>query len=302
MAYGDEVLNGNPAAYWKLDETSGTTAVDETGNHDGAYNGSPSLDQPPLIQSGRAVVFDGTDDYVSTNWDGILGANDRTVAAWIQTTYTGEEQVIVEWGFGDTSHLFGVQINNNSNHGAIGAFKASVWGGRIVGSTDLTDGSPHFVVAVMDGVTDVQNIKLYVDGAEESISGGNSLTIDTLAGTSVSVGRSETGANDWFFNGVIDEAVVYDRALTAQEISDLYDTGSVFYRVAGTAKLDGSVGEVNIRALNFATNEVVGETTSAAADGTYELSGIEGNGELLIVAEKDGYRPRAHGPVVPEEQ
>ncbi len=64
----DRIAARSPVAYYKLDEASGTTAADSSGNgNDGAYSGGVTLDQPPLAWSeavSQAVALDGTDGQV----------------------------------------------------------------------------------------------------------------------------------------------------------------------------------------------------------------------------------------------
>ena len=48
-AYRDTVLADHPISYWRLDETSGTTATDVQLANTGAYVGSPTLGQPGAI-------------------------------------------------------------------------------------------------------------------------------------------------------------------------------------------------------------------------------------------------------------
>ena len=63
MAYADVVNSLNPVAYWRLGESSGTVAVDETGNYNGTYVGSPTLGVDGLLlgDTNTAVSFDGVD-------------------------------------------------------------------------------------------------------------------------------------------------------------------------------------------------------------------------------------------------
>src|SRR3989442_312346 len=60
--YDATVLADRPAAYWRMDETSGTTMTDASGNHnDGVYAGAYSLGQPAPLGGvdNRGVVFEG---------------------------------------------------------------------------------------------------------------------------------------------------------------------------------------------------------------------------------------------------
>src|SRR5207244_11831455 len=50
QTYDATVLADRPAAYWRMDETSGTTMTDASGNHnDGVYAGADSLGQPTAV-------------------------------------------------------------------------------------------------------------------------------------------------------------------------------------------------------------------------------------------------------------
>jgi hypothetical protein len=89
-AYRSAVLAMNPVAYWRLGETSGTTAVDETGNgHNGTYVGNPNLGQPGAIQGdpNTAVQFNGT-NYVeipsSPNFSQPASNNGLSVEVWMR--------------------------------------------------------------------------------------------------------------------------------------------------------------------------------------------------------------------------
>ena len=49
QTYREKVVALSPVAYWRLGESSGTTAADETGNHDGSYQNVVTLGQPGVL-------------------------------------------------------------------------------------------------------------------------------------------------------------------------------------------------------------------------------------------------------------
>jgi len=76
-------------AHWPLDETSGTTAADDSGNGLDAtlYNGASFT----TGKFGNAVTFDGSDDYAATSATS-LGLNNEaalSLALWVNTTTEG---------------------------------------------------------------------------------------------------------------------------------------------------------------------------------------------------------------------
>lgn len=90
LAYREAVLAKNPVAYWRLGESTGTVAADETGNgHDGTYVGNPVLGQPGAISDdpNSAVQFTGA-SYVeiptSPDFSQPTSGNGLTVEAWMR--------------------------------------------------------------------------------------------------------------------------------------------------------------------------------------------------------------------------
>ena len=106
--------------YWKFDEATGTAVGDSTGNNDGTFNGesfndgtlgdgtcSPGTGSCPQWISndndqifGKALSFDGIDDYVNVADDASLDITDTiTVEAWIypRTQSTHEEDDGLAW-------------------------------------------------------------------------------------------------------------------------------------------------------------------------------------------------------------
>jgi len=87
--YDAEVLADSPIAYWKLDETSGTTAADEQAAHDGAYAGTYTLGGTAVVSdggssfdiagSGRMVVPHHADFNMAAT-----GVSDETIEMWVK--------------------------------------------------------------------------------------------------------------------------------------------------------------------------------------------------------------------------
>jgi hypothetical protein len=92
-------------------------------------------------------------------------------------------------------------------------------------TTDINDNQWHYLVGTYDGST----MKCYVDGSLEgtntSFSGNLPVRIGDLR---IGADYDTTPGN--FFNGSIDEVRVYNRALSAAEVGDLYRLGTVEIR------------------------------------------------------------------------
>ena len=209
---GTQTLGLRGLVLWlKFNEGSGNIAYDSSFyNNHGTICGATWTDG----KFGKALRFDGVDDYVDCgDIDAIDGATEITVTAW------------VKWG-GTVGGLIDPQeFHRKQNVYAFGGgwkdHKAKFWiydsAWRNSGDsvTDIDDGNWHFIVGVYDG----EYLRLYVDGVEES---NVYLGATTLNANSepVIIGSSRRTAEFW--NGIIDEVRIYNRALSENEIKMLY--------------------------------------------------------------------------------
>jgi regulation of enolase protein 1 (concanavalin A-like superfamily) len=204
----------NLVGWWTFDEGRGSRVVDWSGHgRHGTLIGTPTWADG---YDGMGMAFDGplSGDYVEiTGYPGVLGKQDRTVAAWIQTTTTGD---IVAWGLATDTQKWNFRVQ--TDNGNDGSLRLEVQGGRICGWTDLRDGEWHHVAATLQstGAPTVSNIGLYVDGVQEAISDSLVVDVNTVPGTrSVRIGD---GHQLRPVLGLLDDVRIYDRALTQEEL------------------------------------------------------------------------------------
>ncbi len=206
------VTDPNLVGWWTMDEGKGTRAVDWSGHGHHADFVGPARWAPGYDETALGPTASG--QYLEVfGWPGILGKKDRTCSAWIKTSAVGD---IMGWGLGtDTQKwVFRVQ-DNNGNPGSI---RVECQGGRICGWTDVRDGEWHHVAAVLKspGAPTTLNIGLYVDGIQEAISDSLAVDVNTVSGTrNVRIGDAHQLRP---FPGWIDDARIYDRALTQEEL------------------------------------------------------------------------------------
>lgn len=81
--YADYIKTEGPSAYWKMDEQSGTSAIDYTGNNTAAvYTNGPVLANASPVASKYAVYFDGINDMVVGPPN--VNSNDLTQELWVK--------------------------------------------------------------------------------------------------------------------------------------------------------------------------------------------------------------------------
>ncbi len=209
-------------AHWKLDEASGTTAL----NSAGAANGTlVNMDDSDWVfgKLGRALDFDGADDVVTS---GLTGPNVVTVSAWINPRGWGESQMgriaqsqTTFWIF----YLFG-------NPGGVNPNSLAFWSGW--GTREGSWSSPsasielnqwQHVAVTYDGTAVNNDPKMYINSALQGLTEYANPEGAREAAGSVYLGNNSLGTRT--FDGKIDDVRIYNRVLAYNEIVQLYNNG-----------------------------------------------------------------------------
>ena len=220
-------------AYWKLDETSGSTYDDFYDGHDGGCAGSCPYPATGYINGGQDFNGSSTGIDVPADVGFDWGATDSfSIEFWMQAdsgACSGGNEVIVGrddissslhwwtgcWNGGEASFVLIATNGDGSN-------PTTEW---LHGTTDLADGSWHHIVAVRDASAN-QNY-IYVDGTEEG-----STTVTYTDGFGSSTAALNIGwlnlSGGYHFDGTVDEVALYDRALSADEIWQYYNNREAY--------------------------------------------------------------------------
>jgi hypothetical protein len=140
-----------------------------------------------------------------------------TVEAWISTSVaTGDQAIVSRYNNNsptDTDDAFQLTLHNGKPRFQIAPQNAPY---KILDSARfVADGTWHHVAATYNGT----GMRIYVDGVFDT---GKSVTgtLNDPPQTNMRIGASlDNGANGFFFNGQIDDARLWDKALTVTEIS-----------------------------------------------------------------------------------
>jgi Concanavalin A-like lectin/glucanases superfamily len=223
--YSDAVLADNPVSFWRLDETSGTSAGDSKSGRNGTYTNGVTLAQTGALPdsiNNKAAGFDGTDDYVNVPYAAAFNGATFTVEGWARLTggvanyptiagsyYEAGSDLRGYWlGVGNNNRWW-LQLSNGSGYT------------NIMGPAPTPNTWTH-VVGTYDGTVG----RLYVNGTlVASASGGYVVN----PSTPFAIGAYQAnGSWDGFFPGQLDEVAVYNTALTATQIRTHYNTGRCY--------------------------------------------------------------------------
>jgi hypothetical protein len=240
------------SSYWKLDEGSGTTAYDSSGNnnHGTLINGPMWVDG----KIGKALSFDGLDDRVdapdSPLWD--FGTGNFTMAAWVNIRDKTKTMRIVSAGYGGTTYdpittLWTFGFWGTSSGVGMRINYAPKYGGyyRNFLSVPLTYNNNEwaYVAVVKNGTT----LSFYFNGVNIGSDAigypPNEMTFPSNANSHLTIGArqyDDPGVYIEFFGGLIDEVKIYNRTLSAEEIRQGYETGEMTRNFWNITKTPGT--------------------------------------------------------------
>jgi hypothetical protein len=205
--------------HWQLNDGSGTTASDASGN---GRNGTLSGCSWVASGLGGALQLDGVDDYVSVPDAAALRlTGDMSIALWFRY-----DNAVKNW-----QRLLGKGTSDARNYGLWVEgedhrlmFQQQDANGDYCVCTHSTVGAGawYHAAATVSG----SDIKLYVNKvlvASGTRSGGPVTSTEPLV-----MGHVDGTAHDWlaFFDGKLDDARLYDHALSQAEVDAIYDAGS----------------------------------------------------------------------------
>ncbi|MCC6404975.1 MAG: hypothetical protein IT405_01135, partial [Candidatus Yanofskybacteria bacterium] len=205
---GASLLNGL-VSYWRMDEPTGASVADAIGSNTGTATGATVV--AGKISNGRS--FDGGSAYIDTPL-APSGYTGISFSAWVSLDTVGTYPMVMSYG---TTAGNQPELRFYNNTGQI-EFIARSSNTGVTDNTNLAGTGWHHIVGTSDGVT----LRLYKDG----VLVGTSTVAHTLgSATALRIGaRSETVG--FYLDGTIDEAGVWSRELTQQEVTDLYNSGN----------------------------------------------------------------------------
>jgi len=183
--------------------TGDATDVSGNGNH-GEVNGATLVAGRDGSQNG-AYSFDGVDDYISfsPSLDG-----DVSISLFIKPRTLENDSRPINNIDGPSRPAFGFRIFDNRLQ-----IWANAWG--YISSTQLqVDEWAHLVI-----VTSGKSAKLYLNGEEES---SLTQTVD-FTYTTLAIGAKFQFFYGKYFDGIVDDVRVYNRAISSSEVSSIYN-------------------------------------------------------------------------------
>jgi hypothetical protein len=268
------------AGCWLLNEGAGRTVHDVSGyRHDGSLAGGPAWSTEAV---GRAITFDGNDDWISMGDCLDLSTDDITILALLQYSAANQPN---EWSGNRIGAIAGKGYLDGAGRGyglLVGTSNQVYWQIRsqtnefsVASDIPLNDGQWHRVIGVCDR-NDSTGVRLYVDGVRQTAM-ADATTLDGIelnGSRAFAIGsRQEETNGTWFwdFLGSVAMVCVWKRVLTDAEIRRLQqDPFEMFARRHAANMLTPAPGTV----VQCTGSIQVIASISAAARATRDVAGV----------------------------
>lgn len=169
-----------------------------------------------------------------------VAANDElTIATWVYNLSSTKSWTrIFDFGNGTDQYMFLTPSNGSEMRFVMNNGE----GEQILSASKLGVGLHHVAVTIGK-----ESVKIYVDGVEEAESKAFTISPSDLHSVINYVGRSQF-ASDEIFGGYLDDFRVYNYALNAEDVSDLYNGREVsaIVKVSGDGMSDEAESSYNL--------------------------------------------------------
>lgn len=221
------VPSPTPLAHYKLDETSGTTAVDSVGSVDGTVTGGVTLNQAgsPYDTAGKSMLFDGVDGKITAptgNFE-YERTDSFSFSVWIKTSTTPSSTTVILGKQAESGNFQGYSLRQTIGTGGLTFLLMGATGNQISINTsgvNIVDNIFHLITVSYNGSSAASGISIYVDGFISTVSiVQDTLSVTLLTSEPLRIGGKVASGN---VNGSLDEVRIYNSELTAQQVADLY--------------------------------------------------------------------------------
>jgi hypothetical protein len=249
MAYKDTVLTYGPIGYWPLDDASGNFADFSGNSRTMTVTGSPTYGQADMTgyTSGGSVDFTASPyaEVADAAWNSITGA--FSICAWFRadTFDSSNGSPILEKYLSNNGYI--MRISSGTPKLIIYTL-ASGGNDTVTGATTISASTVYFAVVTYDGT----NGRVYLNGSLDA--GPTAMRTPADNSNPLRMGaRGDDATIKW--DGRLQHVALWNRALSAGEITGLYTNTVTTVLLAGTGTAPTVTGASSAM---LARNEMLG--------------------------------------------
>jgi hypothetical protein len=234
---------------------------------DGAAMGFPAYDHR---SSGRAIVLDGRNNFITLPRSITANSSDITVAAWVRWNGGGNWQRIFDFGNGTGQYLF------LTPRSAAGRLRFAIKNGgaeQALETSPLPIGQWNHVAVTING----NSGSLYVNGLLAATNDNITIHPSDFNPANNYIGKSQYP--DPLFNGLVDEFLIYNYALSSAQIAGLVAHSNP------PGFISDPIGRPDAIAGRAYNNSIAGTATDGDPGDELTYSKVAGPAWLLVAAD-----------------
>lgn len=211
----------HPWLWWRLHERAGQSVIDYSGNGRDGTQGSDWLprERAALGSIGGCARNSANGSVEGGDWQPQSPITAMTVGCWIKWNALANAGIVTKWsnaypGSGEWA------LSKVSQRVRILISSAAIYEATSANLPDYFWSQWHWYVFAYNGT--IPNVRIIIDGElyGSSTTGVLPANIPNVAGTNIRAGRLGT----FYWNGGLDEVVIWDRAVPNTEIKSIWDS------------------------------------------------------------------------------
>jgi hypothetical protein len=219
-------------------------ANDDSGNgNNGTVNGA-TLTTDRFGNANSAYSFNGTSDFININDNSSFYNQSFSISTWVYgTDFNGFKQILSKNYGTSVNESINLVVNNLPIWNVSAQVGGEAYYGTLLQSPNvISENNWHLICYVYRGVGQTQ--ELYLDGV--IVSSNTALTATQYDNKPLTIGAQlENNVINFFFKGKIDDVGIWNRALTEQEITNLYNANQCITNITVTDTLIINVGQLS---------------------------------------------------------
>jgi Concanavalin A-like lectin/glucanases superfamily len=226
------VLSSGLVGWWKFDDGSSGTCSGSVADSSGNVNTGTCVNSLAWTTGKfvNALSFNSaSSQYVSTTTNVGNPAVGFSISAWFNTTSASGTKIVgledAQTGTGGVSYDRHLYMGTDGKI-YFGVVDTTYTLHAVTSLSTLNDGVWHHAVGTNNGTTST----LYIDGASQGTTSGGAYNLYSTSYWRIGSYKLNFWPNgvDGYFNGSIDDVRVYNRVLSASEVSKIYSLGEAY--------------------------------------------------------------------------
>jgi hypothetical protein len=224
--------------YYKLEGGSGTTVTDSSGN---GYNGTATSVTYAAGRFGQAAVFNGSSSVITSSSAGTaINVSSLSFSLWFKTNLNDStDRILINSYDGSGNERFYASLLNSGLSVVIYDSSSAVYIQNFINT--VTTGTWYHLSVTHTGTTTT----VYLNGTPitPSATTGTAVAIKTpLSPPPLTMGQLQDYPGTYAFNGSIDQVRIFNSALSAGNVTSLYNEGTVVESTDGTDSILQFIG------------------------------------------------------------